>query len=210
MFLILPLLLAIVCVPFLGGDLRRLAGIRFRGVWFLAASLGTQVWLIARPGPKTALLTAVELAAYPLGVAFLLMNRRIPGVRLIAAGALLNFVAIAANGGIMPASAGAVAFAGLPADYGNIYANSAPLVHPHLLLLGDIFAIPSFVPFAHAFSLGDILIGIGGVLTILRTTLPERGAAPSAAALPEEPDQPVGAQASDAAEDEASSPAGRP
>jgi hypothetical protein len=71
----------------------------------------------------------------------------------------------------MPAARGAVALAGLPQDYGNVYANSAALAHPHLLLLGDIFAIPSSIPFAHAFSVGDILIGIGGVLAVLRTTL---------------------------------------
>ena len=39
--------------------------------------------------------------------------------------------------------------------------------HPHLELLTDIFALPSWVPFANVFSLGDVILGVGVVLVIV-------------------------------------------
>jgi Family of unknown function (DUF5317) len=181
MFLLVPLVVAILLVPVIGGDLRRLERIRLRHGWLLVAALATQVWLIARPGPQTPFLTALELGAYPLALAFLWLNRRIPGAWLIALGAASNFVAIAVNGGIMPAARGAVLLAGRPLDYHGVYANSAAVPHPHLLLLGDVFAIPASVPLANTFSVGDVLIAIGVVVAILRTTL-GRQAPPAASA----------------------------
>ncbi len=56
MLLLFFLLAAIVTVPLTGGSLRALADLRFRHTWLLVAALGTQVWLIARPGPQTVLL----------------------------------------------------------------------------------------------------------------------------------------------------------
>ena len=168
MLLLFLLLAAIVTVPLTGGSLRALADLRFRHTWLLVAALGTQVWLIARPGPQTALLTTLELGAYPLGVAFLWVNRDIPGFKVIALGAAMNFAAIAANGGIMPAADHAVALAGLPTDWGGLYANSAPIPHPSLLVLGDIFAVPSNLPFANVFSIGDLVVVIGAGIGVHR------------------------------------------
>jgi hypothetical protein len=171
MLLILPLIVTVALVPVLGGDLRRLAGLRLRHPWLLLAALGTQAWLIARPGRQTPFLTALELGAYPLALAFLYVNRRIPGALIIAIGAASNFLAIAVNGGIMPAARGALLLAGRPLDYHGLYANSAALVHPRLLFLGDVFAIPASLPFANTFSIGDVVIAIGAVVAVLRTTL---------------------------------------
>jgi Family of unknown function (DUF5317) len=171
MLLLVPLVVAAGCAPLLGGDLRRLSIVRFRHVWLLLAALATQVWLIARPGPQTPFLTTLELGAYPLAFAFLYVNRRIPGALPIAAGAASNFIAIAANGGVMPAARSAVIIAGLPLDYHGIYANSEAIAHPRLLWLGDIFPIPSAVPLATVFSVGDVLIAFGAAYAVLRITL---------------------------------------
>lgn len=168
MLLLFFLLAAIVTVPLTGGNLRALAELRFRHTWLLVAALGTQVWLIARPGPQTVLLTTLELGAYPLGMAFLWANRDIPGFKVIALGAGMNFAAIAANGGIMPAADHAVALAGLPTDWGGLYANSAPISHPSLLVFGDIFAVPSNLPFANVFSIGDLVVVLGAGIGVHR------------------------------------------
>ena len=171
MLLLVPLLVAAVLAPLLGGDLSRLSSVRFRHVWLLLAALATQVWLIARPGPQTPFLTALELGAYPLAFGFLFVNRRIPGAAPIALGAASNFIAIAANGGVMPAARSAVIIAGLPLEYHGIYANSEAIANPHLLWLGDVFPIPSAVPLATVFSVGDVLIAFGAAYAILRITL---------------------------------------
>ncbi len=92
-------------------------------------------------------------------------NWRLTGMPIVAAGALSNLVAITANGGFMPADAGALAMAGFggPGDH----TNSVVLAHPALQPLTDIFALPAGVPLANVFSVGDVLIGVGVIVVIV-------------------------------------------
>jgi hypothetical protein len=79
---------------------------------------------------------------------------------LVALGAALNLLAITANGGVMPASADALAAAGLPAAEPG-FQTSAALADPRLAFLGDVFAIPASWPLSNVFSAGDVCIGAG-------------------------------------------------
>jgi len=80
----------------------------------------------------------LELVSYMLAVIFLFANRRIPWLWLVGLGGLSNLVAIGANDGVMPASPVAVRAAGRVLPKGQ-FLNSAPLLHPRLAFLGDIF-----------------------------------------------------------------------
>jgi hypothetical protein len=100
-----------------------------------------------------------------MGLAFVWINREVPGLWLIAVGALSNGVAIVANGGVMPTTTEALRTAGLEVDP-QVFANSAALADPRLLFLGDVFAIPSWLPFANVFSIGDVLIAVGVAYTV--------------------------------------------
>ena len=106
----------------------------------------------------------VYVASTALVLAVVLRNLRLPGLALVAAGALSNMLAIVANGGYMPASAAALAFLGKAVNPG--YSNSAVVASPALAPLTDIFALPPFVPFANVFSIGDVLISIGIAVVI--------------------------------------------
>jgi predicted MFS family arabinose efflux permease len=167
MLLLVFLALAATAVPITGGRLRALADVRFRGLWLLWLALGVQLTLTFLPGTESDIRVAGHVATYPLGIGFIWMNRRIPGLWLVAVGALMNLAAIAANGGVIPAAPHALAVAGLPADPG-VYSNSIALAAPKLLFLGDIFAIPSSWPFSNVFSAGDICIALGGAVAIHR------------------------------------------
>jgi hypothetical protein len=158
-------LLMLAAVPLTGGDLRRLAAIRFGWAWLLPVALGLQVLVITvDPGMPRVLTVSTHLLTYALAGAFLWRNRRVPGLPLLAAGAASNAVTIALNGGTLPASASAVRRAGLQIDP-SVFTNSGVLAHPRLPWLGDVFAVPSVVPFANVFSVGDVLILVGaGVL----------------------------------------------
>ena len=79
---------------------------------------------------------------------------------LTALGAVLNLLAITANGGVMPASPAALAAAGLPADEPGFQSSTA-VDDPRLAFLGDVFAIPASWPLSNVFSVGDVLIGVG-------------------------------------------------
>lgn len=167
MLLLAFLLLAVALVPLGRGDLRELGRLRFRGTWLLGVALALQVALYVFPGQASWLRQVVYVASYPMALAFVIANRRIPGVWLVGLGAALNFLAISTNGGTMPAAPHALAAAGLPLDPGQ-FTNSLALTSPRLLFLGDVFAIPKGIPFANVFSIGDIAIALGGALVVHR------------------------------------------
>jgi hypothetical protein len=102
-----------------------------------------------------------------VGVA-VLRNVSIPGIPLILLGAISNMTAILANGGFMPTAPGAAAALGKSAPV--IYSNSAIVARPAFEPLTDLFALPSWAPFANVFSVGDVLIGIG-VVVLMATTM---------------------------------------
>jgi hypothetical protein len=169
MYLLIALALAVAAVPLFGGRLRALSDLRFRAPWLLFAALGILGALLAFPGEENGVRTGLYLATYPLGVAFVVLNRRVPGLWIVGLGALLNFVVIAANGGVMPASAQAMRTAGLVTEPG-VYANSAILAHPKLAFLGDVFALPRSLPLANVYSIGDLIIVFGAAYTVHRVS----------------------------------------
>lgn len=124
-------------------------------IWLVVVAQGLVIGLKMPHG----LAATLHVATYVAAVAFLWLNRHFPGVYFVGAGALSNGVVIALNGGTLPASAAAVARAGLT-DHGD-FANSAVLENPVLLWLGDVFAWPAPLPLANTFSVGDVLIVVG-------------------------------------------------
>jgi hypothetical protein len=108
---------------------------------------------------------ALHLVSYALAVAFLVVNRRITGLWLVALGGALNLLAISANHGVMPASNAALARAGRQV-VSERFSNSNAVPHARLAFLGDVFAVPKRFPLANVFSVGDVLlvVGIGVIL----------------------------------------------
>jgi Family of unknown function (DUF5317) len=173
------LALALLAVPLTGGRLAALADLRLRAGGLALAAIALQFLVISvLPGAPDWVGRSGQLASYGLLAAFAWANRRVPGVLVAAAGGALNVVAIAANGGVMPASAWALRTAGIPVGHG--FQNSAHLAHPHLLALGDVFALPAALPLAEVFSAGDVLLVAGAVYGIMRVC--QRPAPPDAAA----------------------------
>jgi hypothetical protein len=150
----------------LGGRLEALGAIGFR--WAPLAIAGLLVQVLLFSGPVAAVVGSAGPPLYVASTAVVLVavarNLRIPGMVLVLAGAASNLLAIAANGGVMPASPDAVAALG-PAE-GPGFSNSVVMTEPSLRPLTDIFALPSWVPFANVFSIGDVLIGLGVVAVI--------------------------------------------
>ena len=154
-------------VPLTGGRLVTLKDVELRAAWLPAAALAVQVLIITViPGVLDGIHAPVHLATYALLAVFLWCNRRLPGLWLVAVGAAANLAAIVANGGVMPASAGALAAAGMPATLAGEYANSALVQGAHLAWLGDVFAIPESWPLTNVFSIGDVLIAAGFALSV--------------------------------------------
>jgi hypothetical protein len=160
------LLLCILSVPLLGGRLQALAQLEFRRGWLAVAALVVQVVIISiLPGDAWGLSEEIHLATYFMLGGFLVANRHIPGLLVIALGGALNFAAIATNGGVMPADPDAITAAGIPQHAGD-FINSAPASDAPLGFLGDVFHTPGWLPIHNVFSVGDIEIVLGAFLLL--------------------------------------------
>lgn len=169
MLILSALLVALLLVPLTGGRLGRLSELSLRRPWLLLLGLGLQVLTITVvPTWPRPLLVGLHALSYLLAGAFVWTNRRVPGIGLVALGGILNAVCIAANGGQMPASARAVAAAGLEAGEEG-FVNSGVVEDPRLLWLGDVFASPSWLPLSNVYSVGDLLLLAGVVWCVHRT-----------------------------------------
>ena len=170
MTLALAFLLLLLTVPAAGGRLSALEEVRLRWVWLVALAFAIQVVIITvAPEGDTTLHRVVHVMTYALAGACLVRNLDLRFVWVVALGGLLNFVAIAANGGVMPASLGALKTAGLDVRSGE-FSNSDFVANAHVWFLGDVFAIPAGWPGANVFSVGDVLMLLGALLVIHAAT----------------------------------------
>jgi hypothetical protein len=166
MFMAFMSVLIICSAPLMGGKLGRLASIRLRHTWLILLALGVQILITdVFPTAPRPLLVTLHLASYAAAGVALWANRALPGLVLIGTGAILNAGAIALNGGTLPASARALAAAGLPTDT-STFANSGVIGHPVLPWLGDILATPAWLPFRNVISIGDMIILVGACVLV--------------------------------------------
>jgi hypothetical protein len=166
-FILYAIPIGVVLGLLTGGRLDRLGSLRFEWAWLALAGLLLQVLLFSPMAsgvvePRTGALIYVASTAAVL--ASVLRNVRVPGLALVALGAVSNLLAVTANGGVMPTTAKALATAGLKPVDG--LSNSAVLADPALAPLTDVYALPAWVPLANVFSVGDVLIGVGIVVVI--------------------------------------------
>ena len=155
--------LAILTGYVAGGRLSGFEGLSVH--WWLLVFVGLGLQLV--PIPETDLLTPrllgtiVLMASYVCLLAFIAINRWIPGARVMALGLLLNLLVVGLNAG-MPVSPAAIETAG-----GRVselaYQESAK---HHLLddrdilgFLGDVIPLPN--PVGIVLSIGDVLLYAG-------------------------------------------------
>lgn len=174
MILILALFIGIAIGRLLGGRIRGLSDLRLRYIWLPVVVFTVQAALLKTPlrelGWALLLTPVIVVATYVVLVGWLLLNRRSSGVPLVLAGAILNLVVIAANGGYMPVTPEAIERAGLGdrvlIQEGRTYvAGSKDVVleadETVLWPLSDVVVIPEGIPFSTIFSVGDLLIAVG-------------------------------------------------
>jgi hypothetical protein len=168
MLMLVVTLLGIASAPLAGGHLAALMEVRLRHAWLIPAALGIQIYIttIAPNGSRGAHVAA-HLGSYLLAGAFVFANRHLPFTWLVGLGGALNLLVITVNGGVMPADADALRRAGWP-TVSDQFENSIALAHPRLLFLGDVFAVPKWAPFANVFSIGDLLLVLGGIAVVHR------------------------------------------
>ena len=164
MILVFATLFGMTVATLAGGMFRRFASLELRSIWLIWTVIVVQTLIFELPSTVVSATTleGVHLFTYAMSFTFLWLNRHIPGALLIGLGAGSNALAIAANGGVMPASPSAWRIAGLEAAAEGEFANSDITQDANLAFLGDIFAIPASWPLSNVFSIGDVVIVLGG------------------------------------------------
>jgi hypothetical protein len=177
---LLALLVVVGVVVARGGSLAALADLRLRLGWFAVLAFAAQVVLfeVVDERVSVGVAAALHVATYVPALVFVAANRTLPGLTVIAAGAALNVLVIAANGGVMPSSAWARDVAGIEETEAGSVRNSGEVDDPVLLPLGDVLAVPGSRPVGAAFSVGDVLLVIGGAVLLVRTCGPRRAGEP--------------------------------
>jgi hypothetical protein len=168
MVLLFAVLLGMLAGLALGGSLSKLADLQLRGMPLFGVAIALQV--LAYPSGvlpwsvSDTLATALWLGTYGLLIAIVVLNRNVTGFVIAGAGMASNLLAILANGGHMPALPSALRGAGVPFD--GVVNNSVADAHPHLPWLVDRWAAPPFVPGANVYSIGDVLLMVGGIVIV--------------------------------------------
>ena len=149
------------------GSLAAIASIQLRGLRIVAVAMVLQIAVINvfEQVLPHGVARGAHVVSYALAAAFLFVNRRISGFRIVALGAVLNVAPIVANGGVMPASPAAIERAGRAASTDK-FVNSAATPDAHLALLGDVFAVPAGYPLANVFSVGDVVLVVGAAVVL--------------------------------------------
>lgn len=152
------------------GSLLNLGQLPLRFLWGIAVAFALRL-LVSRGGVWPGWPAVSDAAPWLLAGSYMLLlvvvlaNRRLPGMGLLAAGAALNLVVMAANGGRMPVSPDALTALGAQAVVEDL-ARGADPVHAlltsdtRLPFLADVFHLPQPFPLRELFSVGDVLIAL--------------------------------------------------
>lgn len=147
----------------IGGSLSSLEHFSLRLGWLAVVALAIQLVIFSPVGNQfpSAVVVVLHLGSFALLLVCVAVNLSRAPVIVFGAGVLSNTVAIAANGGYMPASRAALELAGIPVSSQPHNNSLLADAGTRLGFLSDIFAVPHWVPLANVFSVGDLLVAVG-------------------------------------------------
>ncbi len=166
MLVLIPLVLGVGAVLATGGKLEHWASVRLRWPWLVVAALVVREAVALTPLNRVPELRFVYVLFLVVLVGWTLWHvPRVPGIWLIAAGALMNLAVIAANEFRMPVAA---AYAGPLVAVGSAGQYTVMGAGTRLAWLGDWIAVGGGG--LGVYSLGDVVIAIGvGVASFVIT-----------------------------------------
>ena len=164
------------CCPAHRRQIRNLKNIRFRHGWLVltavAIKLVTNSALRHTLGLPDFLAPKMYMASLALVALFVLLNLQLRGLVLVGLGLLSNLLVIYANSGYMPLKREYFEMIATPEELELI--NQGLPVYNYIptgpdtafYYLSDIFLMPHWIFITRVFSIGDVLITIGGCIFI--------------------------------------------
>jgi hypothetical protein len=156
----------------------RIAAIRLYSAWLAPLALALQWPLLRAPAQHTHDLAAQQvlfLLSYLLLLIFVWRNWHLLGIRILGLGVICNLAVILANGGLMPITPETLAHinpGSAPEQwlFGTHYSYSKDIIltkeASRLRVLSDMLVLPPPFPRPTAFSVGDLVIAVGIVITL--------------------------------------------
>ena len=180
------LVIAIIIGWIMKGKFNRLADVKIKYIWMMYVTLGLYLAAVAvnlnNVLPKSHwVFGLVHIIGLFVLIAVALINRQIPGVKIVFAGLVANAVAIVSNTGFMPTSREAIISIWGKAPIDKLAADGQ--IRHAIIDAGtrcyyfcDIIAARKpFVLVESVYSIGDIFISLGcviAIIAIMRTPLP--------------------------------------
>jgi hypothetical protein len=151
--------------------------------WLVLLALAAQAFVVYVDLQDGGVVRRIVLpASYVLLLAFVALNWRRVGFLVLGLGALLNFLAVTSNGGLMPASPDNLVDAGLEEELAGREPGDAVLGtkdvileedETHLRFLSDRLSLGSNSgPIPPLFSVGDVIIAAGALIAVAELVLP--------------------------------------
>lgn len=173
-FMFVPVLSACLIALLRGGQVKNLASLSLKFAWIPLVMFTLQFAIVLFPQVQSELLFDlgpwITVSTYGLLIIFLGINQRLPGMRLILVGAVLNLAVIWANGGYMPVTPEALSRSG-HLDKVFVYGDRAHVLgskdivltqdQTRLMLLSDVLKAPQVIYIPATFSIGDVFIMAG-------------------------------------------------
>lgn len=175
MIAVVAVILGLALIPLAGRDLGSLRNYQFRGALLVPLALALQILAsnAVLPGllESRSLVVAGWLAGASLLVLACILNLRLHGMYMIAAGVCLNALVIALNAG-MPVGPSAIEVVGdvaaAQAMLDRSYFYHAQGAGTRLAVLGDVLPIVGPSPLRSIVSLGDLLLVVGVVAAVFQ------------------------------------------
>jgi hypothetical protein len=151
-------------------------------------ALALQVVAIVLPADAGVFRRVLFVSSYLLLVAFVAANWRRPGLAVIGVGLLLNLAPILANGGLMPVTPEAIHRIGQEhriegREDGDAIPNTKNVLkekeNTRLWFLSDRLVWKDSPFVFRVFSIGDVVIAAGLLVTVAEVVLPRVGRAPA-------------------------------
>jgi hypothetical protein len=165
LWLAIVIFLALVIAVLRGGRLVNLGDIELKAWWLLFIALGLQFGTRLLPDESWSDWAGVTmvLVSYGLLMILVVLNRSAPGMWIVGLGVLMNFVVIAANGG-MPVLAGAAevasGFTVTDPDLSGTFKHVPLDESSRLTFFADVIPL-RFLGIGEVISLGDVFLALG-------------------------------------------------